>query len=1384
MPDIQNNFVQSKMNQDLDDRLVPKGEYRTAQNVAISRSQGEDVGALENIEGNNIIANAGLSSYENLDVIGYYVDPSENNVYFFLTDYVDSSLDGISNFAPTTANCFIYSFNNISNTFTRLVQGYFLNFSKNSPIYGISIIEDLLFFTDYRNQPRKINVKLANTSSSNLNPSYYTTEDQISVAKYAPYEPVKFIDLAYNNNLRSTLSNPSQEFLTINMSSGIVAPVGTVTTATFTAISGTTYVPTVGSKIISKSNADLNGKIVLTATATTVTFSGAVTLIVGDDIAFAQPNPEYDENFGGDPEYLSTKFVRFSYRFVFDDGEYSLIAPFSQVCYIPKQNGYFITEDSEQAYRSSIIRFMENNVAQAILNIKMPCEWISDTDNPQTKFHINQVEILYKESDQISIKSVESIPIADVLSNMKLNANKEIYTYTYISTKPYRTLPSDQITRVYDKVPVRAFSQEAVSNRIIYGNFIDKHTSPSSLNYGVGQGFKTGYSTASGIYSQIEFPSSTLKQNRNYQVGVVLSDRYGRSSTTILSSRDKKITPGGSTQSYIGSTLYNPYQTPSVLNFPGLALKVLFDTAENSNAVIPESISGLQGYPGVYIPIGAVDTFSAFAAGTGYPASVTNQEAETTGGSGTGLTVNITTNGSGVITALPIINKAGEGYVEGDVVNISGGSNGTVTVQFLKEPNPLGWYSYKLVVRQTEQDYYNVYVPGILDGYPDPQTPSTFPTNETGSTSHMVLLNDNINKVPRDLNEVGPEQRKFRSSVELFGRVVNTQPVAGVSFSNQYQPDVLPDTVSIIADTDDLDFTAANLSSFGEESFYQFIIKPSIARISTGKTLGAKGASNNTSMIPQLAVLETEAVESSLDIYYETSTTGLVEDLNNISATTGSIPVGFTAANYTQNESDPIGTDVLGSAGSRIRAVDFNGNTITNRTYSLVNVVDGNGSLLQYNNASTGPVIPFPFTLTSDPAGAGFYISTTAFFPFSSVAANNTFIFTIACSLVSDPSVSTNLNITGTLTNSLPNIGTFPATLSVSSTGAISGSSFNTGSTNGVNAGALAADKKVGLQYSIEPGGVLNSSSVTDSNNYGFTILSDGTQISLNSYPTPGTYAVTVTLTDGGGLTDTETTSVTVNPQNNVPFRFWFDYLATNSTQAIKLETSFFFSGTPYSIPLTTLIGGSSGATPTGSIGSSTQGEYRYSSSSGLLTSYPPTNVPKIVSSSSGNGYSNGSLSLLSTSYNSTPPPPQNGSGLAVDAFSNALGQLRVSNPNTIQIVSPGNAQYQTGEFLNILGTSGTNSVIELDLGTRMEARVNGVSAGSLASIPSGTKLEIQLWRGTPGVTGALAIGTKVTLNSGSLIYQSGFWTQLIEGTNLNNGNVDGYTIYMQLKNQ
>ena len=40
------------MNQDLDSRILPNGEYREAINLLISRSEGSTVGEFENILGN------------------------------------------------------------------------------------------------------------------------------------------------------------------------------------------------------------------------------------------------------------------------------------------------------------------------------------------------------------------------------------------------------------------------------------------------------------------------------------------------------------------------------------------------------------------------------------------------------------------------------------------------------------------------------------------------------------------------------------------------------------------------------------------------------------------------------------------------------------------------------------------------------------------------------------------------------------------------------------------------------------------------------------------------------------------------------------------------------------------------------------------------------------------------------------------------------------------------------------------------------------------------------------------------------------------------------------------------------------------------------------
>ena len=46
-------------------------------------------------------------------------------------------------------------------------------------------------------------------------------------------------------------------------------------------------------------------------------------------------NPNYDAQWKGDPDLLKQEYVRFSYRIKFIDNEYSLMAPFSQIMFIP-----------------------------------------------------------------------------------------------------------------------------------------------------------------------------------------------------------------------------------------------------------------------------------------------------------------------------------------------------------------------------------------------------------------------------------------------------------------------------------------------------------------------------------------------------------------------------------------------------------------------------------------------------------------------------------------------------------------------------------------------------------------------------------------------------------------------------------------------------------------------------------------------------------------------------------------------------------------------------------------------------------------------------------------------------------------------------------------
>ena len=1001
MPEIKNTFLKSKMNKTLDSRLIPNGEYRDAQNVSISRSEGSDVGALENVLGNTQLTNLkvdiatlerqkvtnkygttirpGEIEFPNLEIIGYYADTTTDKIFLFLTDYSDSSSNRVSNFAPadyideTTppgvfvykgAGCYIVEYNVLTNEKRVLVAGNFLNFSKTHQIINVSLLEDLLFWTDNRNQPRKINTQRAFDNSyefSGTNDPYYYSEDHISVAKFAPVEPFGFLDSSDN----STLISNSEEYLPahiITTATAYDSGTGVITlSGTYTKYNpGDTPIVDNPDLFGNVNNGDLitindenGGYIASSVAAQSVTVQTGLSISVGDKVEIQRRNPDYDADYKGDTRLLRDKFSKFSYRFKYDDGEYSLMAPFTQAAFVPKQFGYFINNDEEVTLQSGNVKFMENRVDQVKLNTTLPYRG----DLLKDKLKVQEIQILVKNSDEQAVRVIEDVDISNLTSTTN-------YEYNYLSTKAVKTLPEAELIRVHDRVPVRALTQEVVSNRVIYGNFLDKHSSPDNLQYELLYNEKT-YPSGSSDNDEanrdltVEFPNHTLKQNRSYQVGVVLVDRYGRASNVLLNS-EESVTSGNK-----NSTIYAPYS-----NFGSDSVSFWGNYIEFTlRGEIPSSLSK-EGYPGLW-----------------------------------------------------------------------------------SETNPLGYYSYRIVVKQQEQDYYNVYTPGALAGeliwdadvkdgsnvqFSDIVNSDCLPTFH--SSNRITLLNlfgDNINKVPRELKDVGASDTTFDSRVLLYNRVNPIYSSVNGSYNTQSNVSKQGEKVVSIEPFKELGSWAttkgqlypfqsdlqhsipqpfypyfrtgsANNAEYNfHDIFFNAQSNPFIAKIETDFKIGVTPTYTDKSTIESawqnLGVFETEPTKSALDIYWETSTSGLISDLNN--EVVGTNPVGIldTAGNNTAlgQNIQYIHTEANGSGSDATLFFDLvdAGGVVVNAvsTLTIDRVLDGTGA----DRSSE-------FQILTDNTGTTtkYKIQTNALFVFNSNASvNENYTFNLLATYVSGATI-------------------------------------------------------------------------------------------------------------------------------------------------------------------------------------------------------------------------------------------------------------------------------------------------------------------------------------------------------------------------------------------
>jgi hypothetical protein len=89
MPEIKKTFLRGRMNKDLDERLLPDGEYRDASNIQISSTEANDAGTVQNVLGNKYANKTASGTYTGTygmggKCVGSIENNETNKLYLFI----------------------------------------------------------------------------------------------------------------------------------------------------------------------------------------------------------------------------------------------------------------------------------------------------------------------------------------------------------------------------------------------------------------------------------------------------------------------------------------------------------------------------------------------------------------------------------------------------------------------------------------------------------------------------------------------------------------------------------------------------------------------------------------------------------------------------------------------------------------------------------------------------------------------------------------------------------------------------------------------------------------------------------------------------------------------------------------------------------------------------------------------------------------------------------------------------------------------------------------------------------------------------------------------------------------------------------------------------
>lgn len=216
-------------------------------------------------------------------------------------------------------------------------------------------------------------------------------------------------------------------------------------------------------------------------------------------------------NDGTPKNNMKDKFLYFSYRWKYTDNRWSTFAPFTQVAFTP----------AAFAFNGQNVTSMYNIYNKVAITVATGDRQVTD------------IQFLFKDSEFSNIYIIETVNKLKPIVGVPVIPDNSIWTYpSFDNSKTYATLPSYELTRLFDNVPIKALAQDLVGSRLMYGNYTQFYDLKTSWNTPIIPNF-TVQAVSTALAVDQYRPS--LKTNIDYEFGIVYTDDYGRMSTPITS---------------------------------------------------------------------------------------------------------------------------------------------------------------------------------------------------------------------------------------------------------------------------------------------------------------------------------------------------------------------------------------------------------------------------------------------------------------------------------------------------------------------------------------------------------------------------------------------------------------------------------------------------------------------------------------------------------------------------------------------------------------------------------------------------------------------------------------------------------------------------------